>query len=124
MLFILTQKGTIIYLSICFQLLQTVSLWKMLQSGDATNLMIPLGIFGTHLALGTLWNIVFFNWHNMKESLFVMGALWATLAGSIYTFYSVSKLSACLLAPTQVWVTVAGKLNYDIVRLNLPEKDE
>lgn len=29
-----------------------------------------------------------------------------------------SPLAAALFAPTQVWVTIASKLNWDIVRLN------
>jgi benzodiazapine receptor len=30
----------------------------------------------------------------------------------------VSPLAALLFLPTQVWVTIAAKLNYDIVQLN------
>jgi benzodiazapine receptor len=36
----------------------------------------------------------------------------------------VSPLAALLFAPTQVWVTIAAKLNYDIVRLNADRKNE
>jgi benzodiazapine receptor len=41
-----------------------------------------------------------------------------TPAASIASFYQVSPLAAALFAPTQIWVTIAAKLNYDIVRLN------
>eukprot|EP01024_Parvocaulis_polyphysoides_P027491 TRINITY_DN2490_c0_g3_i1.p1 TRINITY_DN2490_c0_g3~~TRINITY_DN2490_c0_g3_i1.p1 ORF type:complete len:173 (-),score=7.99 TRINITY_DN2490_c0_g3_i1:247-765(-) len=105
------------------KILQTISLWQMLQKGTRDDLILPLSVFGLHLALGTLWNITFFNWHKMKESLGLMAAFWTTLAGSIYTFYQVSNLSAFLLVPTQIWVTIAAKLNYDIVSLNTPKKD-
>jgi hypothetical protein len=39
-------------------------------------------------------------------------------AAGIASFATVSPLAAALFAPTQVWVTVAAKLNYDIVALN------
>jgi hypothetical protein len=39
-------------------------------------------------------------------------------AGSIAAFHSVNPVAAYLFAPTQVWVTIAAKLNYDIVKLN------
>jgi benzodiazapine receptor len=40
------------------------------------------------------------------------------IAGGIASFYQVSPLAAALWAPTQIWVTIAAKLNYDIVKLN------
>ena len=39
-------------------------------------------------------------------------------AGVIGSFHPYSPLAAALVAPTQLWVTVAAKLNYDIVKLN------
>ena len=48
----------------------------------------------------------------------MMGAFWASIAASIASFAQVSPLAAALFAPTQLWVTVAAKLNYDIVQLN------
>eukprot|EP01026_Neomeris_dumetosa_P078246 TRINITY_DN8455_c1_g1_i1.p1 TRINITY_DN8455_c1_g1~~TRINITY_DN8455_c1_g1_i1.p1 ORF type:complete len:173 (+),score=16.99 TRINITY_DN8455_c1_g1_i1:93-611(+) len=106
------------------KILQTISLWQLLQKGKKEDLVIPLALFGTHLALGTLWNVVFFNWYKMKESLYVMAAFWASLAGSIYAFYDVSKLSSYLLVPTQIWVTIAAKLNFDLARLNDGSKND
>lgn len=53
-----------------------------------------------------------------------MGAFWASIAASAAAFYAVSPLAAALMLPTQVWVTIASKLNYDIVTLNAkPAKD-
>ena len=42
----------------------------------------------------------------------------ADCAGTIATFQPFSPLAAALVAPTQLWVTVTAKLNYDIARLN------
>ena len=47
-----------------------------------------------------------------------------TKKASITSFGAIDPLAACLFAPTQVWVTVAAKLNYDIVQLNKGFKAE
>lgn len=39
-------------------------------------------------------------------------------AAGIASFAQVSPLAAALWAPTQLWVSIAWKLNYDIVKLN------
>ena len=43
-----------------------------------------------------------------------------TVAGTIATFHKVDETAAKLMVPTQVWVTIAAILNYEIVRLNKP----
>lgn len=40
------------------------------------------------------------------------------LTAGIASFATVSPLAAALFAPTQVWVSIAWKLNCDIVKLN------
>ena len=44
------------------------------------------------------------------------------LTGCIGTFAFVHLGAAALMVPTLVWVTIAAKLNYDIVQLN-PDSD-
>lgn len=44
-------------------------------------------------------------------------------AGVIGSFHPFSPLAAALVAPTQLWVTVAAKLNYDIVKLNTEQEE-
>lgn len=43
---------------------------------------------------------------------------WLSIAASIASFAQISPLAALLFAPTQIWVTIAAKLNLDIVKLN------
>ncbi|KAL4424819.1 hypothetical protein ABPG77_011069 [Micractinium sp. CCAP 211/92] len=101
------------------KLLQSVALWLVWRSGaDQQQLAVPLSLFGLHLFLGNWWNVVFFGRHKLEESLGWMGAFWASIAASIASFWQVAPLAALLFAPTQVWVSIAAKLNYDIVRLN------
>jgi TspO/MBR family len=46
------------------------------------------------------------------------------IVGSTASFYPISQLAALLMVPTQIWVTVAAKLNWDIVKLNTKDKPE
>eukprot|EP00877_Chromochloris_zofingiensis_P013440 jgi/Chrzof1/834/Cz01g30180.t1 len=101
------------------KVLQSVSLWLVLKEARTREqLALPLALFGAHLLLGNWWNVVFFGKHKMKESLSWMGVFWMSIAGSIASFSQVSPLASMLLVPTQIWVTIAAKLNYDIVKLN------
>lgn len=101
------------------KVLQSVSLWLVLkQAGSRKELLLPVSLFGLHLFLGNWWNVVFFGRQKMEESTKWMGAFWLSIAGSIASFAQVSPLAAALFAPTQVWVTIAAKLNWDIVKLN------
>ncbi|KAL4421390.1 hypothetical protein ABPG75_010681 [Micractinium tetrahymenae] len=101
------------------KVLQSVALWLVWRSGaDQQQLAVPLSLFGLHLFLGNWWNVVFFVRHKLQESLGWMGAFWASIAASIAAFWQVSPLAALLFAPTQVWVTIAAKLNFDIAQLN------
>lgn len=101
------------------KLLQSVALWLVLKTADSKRqLALPLSLFGLHLFLGNWWNVVFFGKRKMQESLGWMGAFWSSIAASIGSFATVSPLAAVLFAPTQLWVSVAWKLNHDIVKLN------
>ncbi|CAL8462405.1 g1938 [Coccomyxa elongata] len=102
------------------KILQSAALWLVWKSAgsDKASVAVPLTIFGVHALLGNQWNVVFFGRHDMPGSLKWMGAFWLSVAATAYSFYSVDPLAGLLIAPTQVWVSVAAKLNYDIVRLN------
>ncbi len=44
--------------------------------------------------------------------------LWFAIAFTIFVFYLLVPLSACLLIPYLLWVTYAAYLNWGIWRLN------
>ncbi|KAL3148375.1 hypothetical protein ABBQ38_013831 [Trebouxia sp. C0009 RCD-2024] len=101
------------------KLAQSVAAWLVWKStADKQELALPLTVFGASLALGNWWNVVFMGRHQLQPSLKWMGAFWLSIAGTIAAFHPFSPLAAALVAPTQLWVTIAAKLNYDIVRLN------
>ncbi|KAK9845322.1 hypothetical protein WJX81_003406 [Elliptochloris bilobata] len=102
------------------KVLQSAALWLVWKGGkgDRNKLALPLAVFGLHLFLGNWWNVVFFGRRELKPSVKWMGAFWTSVAGTIASFYNVEPVAAYLMAPTQVWVSIAALLNYEIVRLN------
>ncbi|KAK9906787.1 hypothetical protein WJX75_008014 [Coccomyxa subellipsoidea] len=102
------------------KILQSAALWLVWKSAgaDKASVAVPLTIFGVHALLGNQWNVVFFGRHDMQGSLKWMGAFWLSVAATAYSFYSVNPLAGLLVSPTQIWVTIAALLNYDIVQLN------
>jgi len=101
------------------KVLQSVAAWVIYkEAASQRDLILPLGLFGVHLLLGNMWNIVFFNQKRVSESLTWMGAFWVTIAGTIASFSQISPAAAWMIVPTQIWVTIAAKLNWDIAQLN------
>ncbi|KAJ9508725.1 hypothetical protein QJQ45_028019, partial [Haematococcus lacustris] len=87
-------------------------------------LAVALTTFGAHLFLGNWWNVVgggvFFGRRKLEPSLPWMYAFWGSVAASAVAFHPLDPRAATLMLPTLVWVTIAAKLNYDIVQLNKP----
>ncbi|KAG2442717.1 hypothetical protein HXX76_002800 [Chlamydomonas incerta] len=99
--------------------MQSVALWLVCTKAKSmSSLALPLAAFGVHMFLGNWWNVVFFGRRQLEGSLPWMYAFWASIAASAAAFYPISPAAAYLMLPTQVWVTIATKLNWDIVQIN------
>uniref|UniRef100_A0A7S3VHR7 Uncharacterized protein n=1 Tax=Dunaliella tertiolecta TaxID=3047 RepID=A0A7S3VHR7_DUNTE len=99
--------------------IQSIAAAMVWRQGHGKELLLPLGLFGVHLLLGNWWNVVFFSRHKMNESVKWMGLFWASIAGTAAAFAPISRPAAYMMLPTLAWVSVAWKLNVDIVRLNM-----
>lgn len=75
-------------------------------------------IFGIQLALNALWSFLFFGLQSPAYGLIGIIALWLAIVATIIMAYRISKLSAYLLVPYILWVTVAMVLNYAIYVMN------
>lgn len=75
-------------------------------------------IFAIQLFHNHLWSIVFFGLQSPFLGLIVIIILWITIILTIYKFYQLSLLAACLLIPYLLWVTYAVILNLFIVFMN------
>ncbi|GLC35685.1 hypothetical protein PLESTB_000483800 [Pleodorina starrii] len=101
------------------KIMQSVALWLVCtKAPSASALAVPVAAMGVHMFLGNWWNVVFFGRRKLKESLPWMYTFWASIAVTAATFHPISAAAAYLMLPTQVWVTIAAKLNYDIVKIN------
>ena len=52
------------------------------------------------------------------QAFFEICGLWGMIAATTYSFFQVNNAAAYLLIPYQIWVTLAGALNYSIWKNN------
>ena len=64
------------------------------------------------------WSALFFKLQKPTLALIELVLFWFSIVVLIYVLGSVSRTSLFLLLPYIIWVTTAGVLNYQIVRLN------
>jgi translocator protein len=89
--------------------------WEAGDSVQRSNIIWAVAANGV---LNIAWSAIFFTFQKPKLALFELVLFWLSIATLIYVLGSVSKTSLFLLLPYIIWVTTAGALNYQIVRLN------
>jgi len=52
------------------------------------------------------------------QAFFEMCALWGMIAATTYSFFQINQTAGFLMVPYQLWVTLAGALNYSIWQNN------
>ena len=77
-----------------------------------------LAFWATQIAFNTLWTPVFFGLHRMKAAMVVMVGLWLAVAATTLAFAGLDWVAGLLMAPYLLWVTIAGSLNFTVIRLN------
>ncbi len=77
-----------------------------------------LAFWALQIAFNTLWTPVFFGLRRMRAAMAVMVFLWLSVAATAWSFLSVDLLAGALLLPYLLWVTIAGALNFSVMRLN------
>jgi benzodiazapine receptor len=75
-------------------------------------------LFGTQLAVNTLWSIIFFGFEKPGFALITIAVLWILIVLTMKAFFKISKTAAYLLIPYLLWVSFASYLNYAIWSLN------
>jgi tryptophan-rich sensory protein len=77
-----------------------------------------LALWSVQIALNTLWTPIYFGLRRIRAAMVVMVCLWLAVAASTWTFFGVDFLAGLLFLPYVVWVSIAGVLNYSVIRLN------
>jgi translocator protein len=89
--------------------------WDAAGAGQRTVMLWALGING---ALNIAWSAIFFTMKKPPLALAELVVFWLSIAALIYVLGGISPIAGLLLLPYIIWVTAAGVLNYQIVRLN------
>ena len=92
--------------------------WRRLGTTPAR---VPLvAMFAVNGLLNILWSVLFFQQHRPDYALLEVALLWLSIAVLMAILWRPARTASVLLIPYLLWVTVAGVLNYDVVRLNAP----
>ena len=79
---------------------------------------IAMALWSLQIALNSLWTPVFFGLQRIKLGMFVLIALWLSVAATVWALWQVDTLAGVLFLPYLLWVTIAGALNASVWRLN------
>lgn len=79
---------------------------------------LALALWSLQIALNTLWTPVFFGLQKIRAGLFVLIALWISVAACMIALWQVDWIAGLLFLPYLAWVTTAGALNLSVLRLN------
>ena len=90
------------------------------RSPDWAAAEIVIGLFALNGFLNVLWSLIFFRLQRPDWAMVEIVPLWISVAALITVCGRRSKLAGALLVPYLAWVTFAGRLNWEIVRLNGP----
>jgi translocator protein len=89
--------------------------WDAASAVQRTQMLWALGINGI---LNIAWSAIFFVAKNPRLAFMELILFWISIAVLIYVLSGPSRLAALLVLPYITWVTAAGVLNFQIVRLN------
>lgn len=83
---------------------------------------LGLAFWAAQIAFNTLWTPVFFGLQRIRAGMIVMVALWLTVAATTVCFWLADWRAGALFTPYLVWVSVAGALNFWVMRHNPASK--
>jgi len=98
--------------------LASLTAWRAAPTRNARTNVI--GLFAFNGFLNVLWSLLFFRVQRPDWALFEVAFLWLSVALLIVYCGRFSRLTAALLLPYIIWISVAAALNAAIVKLNSP----
>jgi len=98
--------------------LSAVAAWRAAPGRSAEAVVV--GLFALNGFFNVLWSLLFFRLHRPDWAFGEVILLWLSIALLIAYCRRFSQLAAALLVPYLAWVTLAGALNWEIIRLNGP----
>jgi len=98
--------------------LSAVTAWREARRGATREWII--GLFALNGFLNILWSLLFFRLRRPDWALVEVAGLWMSIALLMAVLWRVSRTACLLLGPYLLWVSIAGALDYTVVRLNPP----
>ncbi len=92
--------------------------WQKAPTRRAAEIM--LGLFALNGFLNLGWSFLFFRVQRPDMAFYELIVLWLSIMALILFCGRFSKISALLLVPYLIWVSIAGLLNYQVIALNGP----
>jgi len=97
-------------------ILMSISVWIIWNKEK--EITFPIQLYIIQLILNLTWSPLFFKYHCINESLFLLLLIWILVFIIIDLFYLIDKTAGLLLIPYLIWLTFAFYLNYYIVKNN------
>lgn len=88
------------------------------RAGVAEGGHYALALWSLQIAINALWSPVFFGLNRIKAGMWVVLALWVSVAVCMVAMWQVDWLAGLLFVPYLIWCTIASALNAGIWRLN------
>jgi tryptophan-rich sensory protein len=79
---------------------------------------LALALWALQIAFNTLWTPIFFGLQRIKGGLIVLTALWLSVAACMIALFQLDTVAGLLFVPYLIWVSIAGALNIQVMRLN------
>ncbi len=95
-------------------ILMGISLYLIWKKGNSKLVLL----FFVHLALNSLWSIIFFGFKNPLLAFGEIVVLWFFVLFLNLRFYKINRTAGLLLIPYLLWTSFAAYLNFSIWRLN------
>ena len=77
-----------------------------------------LAFWSVQIAFNTLWTPIFFGLRRLRAAMGVMVGLWLSVAATTWAFFALDFWAGLMFAPYLAWVSVAGALNFWVMRNN------
>lgn len=77
-----------------------------------------LAFWSVQIAFNTLWTPIFFGLRRLRAAMVVMVGLWLSVATTTWAFFALDVWAGLMFLPYLVWVSVAGALNFWVMRHN------
>jgi translocator protein len=103
---------TLVFAFICFAIAYA---WDAADANQRALFLVALAING---GLNIAWSGVFFVMKNPKLAFVELVLFWLSIVCLIWVAASISQTAALLFVPYILWVTIAGVLNFQVMRLN------